>query len=103
MDKLLADALLEMLAKGVMPEPDRSISTKATISQKPPFKLEFGSEGQFTRDDVTGNYKLKCQHLKNNMMLGVLSFLLFLSLIHLSYPKDEKIPEASFNVGIWYR
>jgi hypothetical protein len=98
MDKLLADALLETLAKGIVPAPDRSISTKATISQKPPLMLQFGSDGQFTRDDVTGNYKLKCQHLKNNMMLGVLSFLLSLLVHLLVYPKDRKVPEASFNL-----
>eukprot|EP00026_Physarum_polycephalum_P003094 Phypoly_transcript_03103.p1 GENE.Phypoly_transcript_03103~~Phypoly_transcript_03103.p1 ORF type:complete len:802 (+),score=125.25 Phypoly_transcript_03103:78-2483(+) len=71
MDKAIADELLAVLKRGKMPGPERAIQTPANASKIPPLSLDFGPDGRFTRDDVTGNYKLACEHPEKHMMLDL--------------------------------
>eukprot|EP00026_Physarum_polycephalum_P002234 Phypoly_transcript_02239.p1 GENE.Phypoly_transcript_02239~~Phypoly_transcript_02239.p1 ORF type:complete len:803 (+),score=118.41 Phypoly_transcript_02239:351-2759(+) len=70
LDKLIADAILDMLKKGVVPAPDRCVSTSAKLSQSSPLVLDFG-DGTFTRDDFTGKYNLFCMNKNKSMMLDL--------------------------------
>eukprot|EP00026_Physarum_polycephalum_P003206 Phypoly_transcript_03216.p1 GENE.Phypoly_transcript_03216~~Phypoly_transcript_03216.p1 ORF type:complete len:797 (+),score=113.92 Phypoly_transcript_03216:105-2495(+) len=71
MDKMIKEALLEMLRKDVMPGPERTIPNSAKISQVAPLVLDFGTAAQFTHDEASGVFKISCAHPDQNMALDL--------------------------------